>query len=186
MADGANGGKALRWKDMGSLRKLAVIEGILGIEHWDALVYEPASPVVDRHHKDAMVRVRILRVALPDLSCKQGIAHITLETRSQPSQGFISHDRRDHEVLRSLLDKGEIHPDFRIDHSGKSEPMLWLAATGGLFDAMFILGFFILGAAIVVQALYRGPPSLRLVSDWALWPVHATRGYRVRAPARPR
>ena len=115
---------------MGSLRKLAVIEGILEIEHRDALVYESASPVVDRHHKDAMVRARILRVALPDLSCKQGIAHITLETRSQPSQGFISHDRRDHEVLQSLLDKGEIDPDFRIDHSGKSEPMLWLAATG--------------------------------------------------------
>lgn len=127
LADGVNSGEALRWKNMGSQRKLAVVEGILEIRHWDALVYETASPVMDRHHRDAMVRARILRIALPDLSAKQGIAHVTFETRSQPSLGFTTHDRRDHEVLQSLLDKGEIDPDFRIDHDGKSEPMLWLA-----------------------------------------------------------
>jgi len=127
LADKVNRGVALRWKDMGSARRLAAVEGILGIEHWDAMLYETAKPVTDRHHKDAMVRARILRVALSDLSDEQGVAHVTFETRSQPSQGFTTHDRRDHEILQSLLDKEEIDPDFRIDHDGKSEPMLWLA-----------------------------------------------------------
>lgn len=122
-----NGARPLRWKDLGKQRRRDVVMSLIDLDHWDALLYETKRPVSPRNLTDARVRALILRNALEDLSIVRGVVHATLETRSQPSKGFTTHDRRDNDVLQSLLSRGDVDPDFRISHDGKAESLLWIA-----------------------------------------------------------
>ena len=116
-----------RWKLMSPTRRRMAVARLTELDHWDAIAYETAQPIRNRRVSDAKARSLILRRAFADLHWQRGVRRATLETRSKPSEGFVTHDRRDHQVLESLLSEHEVDSSFRITHAGKEEPLLWLA-----------------------------------------------------------
>ena len=127
IANELTGGKPIRWSDLAPTKRMRAVEAVVNTEHWEACVYETGEAVRRPHHTDAYLRSRTMTAALIDLSVKQGVERAVLETRSQPAKGFTTHDKRDNELLESLLTKGNVPPEFRITHQGKQEPILWLA-----------------------------------------------------------
>lgn len=116
-----------RWKLMSPTRRRTAVAGLTALDHWEAFAYETAQPIGHRRVSDARARSLILKRAFVDLRWQRGVRRATLETRSQPSEGFVTHDQRDHQVLESLLTENEVDPSFEITHAGKEEPLLWLA-----------------------------------------------------------
>ncbi len=116
-----------RWKLMSPSRRRRAVADLTALDHWEAYSYETAQPMSRQRVSDARARSLILKRAFVDLHRQRGVQRATLETRSQPSEGFVTHDRRDHQVLESLLSEDEVDPSFRIAHAGKEEPLLWLA-----------------------------------------------------------
>jgi len=116
-----------RWKLMSPSRRRRAVAGLTALDHWEAYAYETAQPMQRRRVSDARARSLILKRAFVDLDRQVGVHRATLETRSQPSERFDTHDRRDHQVLESLLSEDGVDPSFRITHAGKEEPLLWLA-----------------------------------------------------------
>lgn len=120
-------GKPLRWKDLAVTKRRKAIETVVALPDWDACMYETSRAVSTRHHSDARLRARALRATFIDLAVNRGIEEAILETRSEPHAGFTTHDKRDNELLQSLHDTGAVPREFRIEHRGKSEPILWLS-----------------------------------------------------------
>lgn len=112
---------------MSPTRRRMTVADLTALDHWEALVYESAQPIGRHSVSDARTRSLILKRAFVDLHWQRGVRRATLETRSQPSKGFVTHDRRDHQVLESLLTEDQVGRSFRITHAGKEEPLLWLA-----------------------------------------------------------
>lgn len=127
LADELTSARPLRWTDMSAARRRRTIEVITANNDWEYCLYETSKPVADRQGPDAWVRAHTLSAAFEDLSTARGVVRAILETRSQPVQGFTTHDERDHRLLASMLTKGTAAENFRIEHRGKEEPVLWLA-----------------------------------------------------------
>jgi hypothetical protein len=65
-------------------------------------------------------RARLLSVLLPTLEHVENVQRVTIESRA----GGDRHDRRTRDRLRR---SHQITSALRVDHAGKSEPMLWIA-----------------------------------------------------------
>lgn len=111
----------------GVSRRRAVCGAVAELLEWEGLIFETARPLSRPHHTEHYARGRLLRSALQELYGVQAVTIVTLETRSKPADGFDQLDARDHQMLQSLISKGEVAPGSRMMHAGKTEPLLWLA-----------------------------------------------------------
>jgi hypothetical protein len=123
----ATGGHRLRWYDLGVTKRRTVVEGVLAIDSWEGRLYETGEGVLTSRTPDLRVRSYAVGTAFDHLSTEVGVAHAVLETRSQPVQGFITHDEQDRNLLVSRKQRGTTADGFTIEHQGKSESLLWLA-----------------------------------------------------------
>ena len=75
----------------------------------------------------ALREVEGVGAAFECLSSDVDVTSATLETRNHPTTRSNQLDRKDHQVLQSLLSEKLVPSGFRITHDDKSERMLALA-----------------------------------------------------------
>ncbi len=120
-------GFPLHYSDMGSERRRRVARLVAAIEGWDGYLFETARPLPQRHYSEHFVRSKVLGAAFECLSSDVDVTSATLESRNHPTKGLNQLDRKDHQVLQSLLSEKRVPHGFRITHDDKSERMLVIA-----------------------------------------------------------
>lgn len=117
-------GFKLHYGDLSTERRVRAAKAICDVEGWEGYIFESAKPFRGSEHR---IRAKLLEDALPFLSSEEGVKRAVLETRSQPTKGFIELDQKDHRVLQKLIDKSRISSEFSIAHETKKEPVLCIA-----------------------------------------------------------
>lgn len=118
-------GAALHYGDLSITQQRRALQMIADIDEWDAYIFETVRP--QRHlQNDRGIRQKAVEGALAVLGAELGVRHFTLETRATPARGFDRLDQDDNRTLQSAIGRGLVHPDIRIQHATKAEPLLHL------------------------------------------------------------
>ena len=120
-------GYELHYNDKLLEGRIAMVEGILGLQSWDCYLFETATSFKISKGIERRVRSRALREAFRTLGKDVGLESLVLETRSNPKKNDFTHDRRDHADLQKLQSRKEVPSTFKISHGDKTEPILWIA-----------------------------------------------------------
>ena len=108
-------------------RRRAATQAVDSIEGWDAYLYETERPLPARHHSEHHVRAKILEAAFAQLANEVGVELVVLETRAKPLNDLFHLDRKDNQVLQSMVSEQRVPSWLHIAHRGKSEAILAIA-----------------------------------------------------------
>jgi hypothetical protein len=117
--------KALHYTDLTALQRARALELLQQLPQWQAVVVETDRPI--RIRRDRMIRGAVLTRMLSHLHDAHSIAHITLESRSDPFAGFARLDHDDLLLAEALRERGTLTRPFGMTHATKSETLLALA-----------------------------------------------------------
>ena len=120
-------GYAIHFNELSHLRRIETIKAVLEIDCWDGYIFETASPLEARHHKERHIRARALQDAFTYLCHAGAVTEFILETRAQPSKGFTTLNEDDRRLGQKLKAKKQLPDKFTMQHGDKTEPLLWLA-----------------------------------------------------------
>ena len=120
-------GFKLHYSELSTSRRREALQAIAELEGWEAHLFESRNPIRAGAGAEHHTRAKVLAEAFTYLSSRHGVARVVLETRSQPSQGFETLDRKDNQVLQKLMTHQKVPRGFSIRHESKTEPILGLA-----------------------------------------------------------
>lgn len=114
----------LHYADLTNRRRLAVLEHLMALPGWEAVIVETDTPV--RIRNDRTVRGAVLSAVFRQLHDRHQITRLMIETRTDPLDPTARLDHDDVLLADILYRRGELQMAPAITHGTKSEPLLAL------------------------------------------------------------